>query len=361
MYPSKNKLIGIAALAATLVGGQASASTYGPLANFDVVNDTGSETHGFEIEIEDSSFDHTRIPDTFGGLGRGFPSTVERYGAPTITDIPGFGVRIDYMATFGSGVWSAGTASSTSYVPGSDSCWSGGGIGYPSVPCDHFGVGTIGSPAKINYRWLVEDAAHPGTLKPFATNVSLPSPNWIVTPGPPGAQPVVRAEIEIPHPEGNLRGDAFWVKIYKTEVDHPIKLENLLLDDALVADAKTEIEWELLQAKPGAGMAFNEGALGAGNQAVVRRYEFYKYNKDWGSSNTYLDKGVKTTYVDPLNGEVTACVVDGCNAPTADELGSFVGRQMAGFNLAAPVPETNTWAMITVGLALLGMRLRRRG
>jgi hypothetical protein len=33
-------------------GGASASSLYGPLDNFDVVNDTGQETCGFEIEIE---------------------------------------------------------------------------------------------------------------------------------------------------------------------------------------------------------------------------------------------------------------------------------------------------------------------
>ena len=37
------------------------ASVFGSLANFDVVNDTGKEAWGFEIEIEDSSFDHIKV------------------------------------------------------------------------------------------------------------------------------------------------------------------------------------------------------------------------------------------------------------------------------------------------------------
>ena len=40
-------------LAALIACGPAAASVYGPLGNFDVVNDTGTETCGFEIEIED--------------------------------------------------------------------------------------------------------------------------------------------------------------------------------------------------------------------------------------------------------------------------------------------------------------------
>jgi hypothetical protein len=69
---------------------------------------------------------------------------------------------------------------------------------------------------------------------------------------------------------------------------------------------------------------------------VIRRYEFYRYNTDWGRVNTYIDPdtGLPVPYVDPVNGEVVECVVDGCNDPTPDELGDYIGRQIAGFNIA---------------------------
>jgi hypothetical protein len=85
-------------------------------------------------------------------------------------------------------------------------------------------------------------------------------------------------------------------------------------------------------------MVFNEAELGAGNEAVMRRYEFYRYNTDWGRANTFIDPetGLPTPYVDWANGEVVECVVDGCNDPTPDELGGYVGRQIAGFNVPPP-------------------------
>ena len=362
MNSTEYKSILLTAIIAALGAGPAAASSVlGPLANFDVVNDTGQETHGFEIEIEDPNFDHTMITSTFGGPGRGWPSTVQRYGAPVITDIPGFGVKIDYMATFSSGAWSAGTPTGL-YTPQADSCWSLGGVGYPNIPCDHFGVSTLGQPAKTNYRWLVDDGA--GNLTPFAVDVALPVPVWVISPpAQAGGQPVARAEFEIPNPEGAAYGQAYWVKIYKTENAGALEIEDLLLGNALIQNADTEIEWELLQAKPGANMAFNEAPVGAGNEngAVVRHYEFYKYNTAWGKTHFFDDAGVSTTYVDTANGEVVACFVDGCNAPTVDELGAYVGAQMAGVNLnVAAVPEPKSYAMMLAGLGLVAGVARRR-
>ena len=57
----------VAAAAALLCGPTtASAIVIGSLANFDVINDTGKDAYGFEIRIEDASFDHSKISSVFG-------------------------------------------------------------------------------------------------------------------------------------------------------------------------------------------------------------------------------------------------------------------------------------------------------
>ena len=317
-----------AMLAAIGLGGAASASVYGPLDNFDVVNDTGHDTCGFEIEIEGVHASE---------IYRTFDAPYIRYATPALVDTP-TGVIVRYR-----GGWDPATQTwlqktppaAPGYVPAYDSCWTLGlGAAYDASGCEHFGVSQSTQPTATRYRWL--ECSADGSVVP-GPEVGLPKPVWTVTPPAlPADPPIVRAEIAIPNPEGGDYGEPYWVKIYKSEDPDPIELEQLLLDDPLVADAPVEIEWELMQAKPGLGIVFNEGELGAGNEAVVRRYEFYRYDVAWGAANTFVDPetGLPTPYVDPANGEVVECVVNGCNDPTPDELGDFVGRQMAGFNLA---------------------------
>lgn len=311
-----------------LLGGAAGASgVYGTLGNFDVVNDGPDDTCGFEIEIED-----VHSADIY----RTFHSPYIRYEAPELIDTA-TGVIVRYR-----GAWDPATQTflqstppaAPGYIPRNDSCWTVGlGAAYDSSGCEHFGVSYHAVGGATRYHWL--SCSPDGSVSPLP-DLALPAPHWVVSPpAVPGDPEVVRAEMEIPNPEGAPYGDPYWMKIYKTEAEHGIELEQLLLDDPLVANAEIEIEWELIQAKPGEELAFNEAELGAGAEAVVRRYEFYDYDTAWGRTHSYIDpnSGAAVPYVDPENGEVQECVVDGCNDPTDDELGDYIGRQMAGVNL----------------------------
>lgn len=325
--PLTHSWAGLLGLATLLAGTAATASIYGPLDNFDVVNDTGSDTCGFEIEIEGV---HS------AEVYRTFDAPYIRYATPTMTDTP-TGVVIRYESSWDPGTHTFSTKTppaAPGYVPAADSCWTIGlGAAYWTSGCEHFGTSQTTQPTATRYHWL---SCNPDGTKSPLPDIGLPTPIWVVVPpAAPADPPVVRAEIEIPNPEGGAYGEPYWVKIYKTEADAGIVLDDLLLDNALIANAETEIEWELLQAKPGQGLVFNEAPLGAGAEAVIRRYEFYRYQTDWGLANTFIDPetGLPTPYVDPANGEVVQCVVDGCNDPTPDELGDFIGRQIAGFNI----------------------------
>ena len=64
---------------------------YGTLSNFDVFNDTGEETHGFEIELDGVS--SSDITYTFGAPYQA------RYGTPTIENFAG-GVYVRYASPY---------------------------------------------------------------------------------------------------------------------------------------------------------------------------------------------------------------------------------------------------------------------
>ena len=321
-----------------------SASVIGFLGNFDVINDTGSTAHGFEIDLEGLHI--TDITDTFGGEGRGFPSgrgfdpstSVERYGAPTVTEYSYgsvFGTKITYMGLFDGSNWDYGTPSGTFITPG-DNCWSGGGVGYnAATPCDHFGVGTIANATKTTYSWLLETP----TLGVLSNGVvSLPAPVWSVIPSP-GAPPVVAAQIQAPAPENEAQfGEAIWVKVVTTELEDPIGLEELVGGNAKVEQAVTEVEWQLLQTDPGnpdsGKLESGYGApVGPNAASILRRYEFYKYSGLYKLADNQA-------------------LVGSDSLPADGEVGNYIGAQNVAANLnAVPLPP----AFVLMGTGLLGL------
>jgi MYXO-CTERM domain-containing protein len=353
------RYLALAWAALALPGLSNATATFGSLANFDVVNDTGSTARGFEIELE--GLHQSDIIDVFGlnrDFGTASPGDVERYGLPTVSDLldatgTAIGVKIRYAAQFdaSSGAWSTGTASGAFATPG-ESCWQFGNVNYPNVPCDHFGVSTYGNPTRTSYQWLVESGT-PGQLTP--TSVAVPAvtftPPTPVVQGQPPA-PVV-AVIQAQQVDLDPRKNAFWVKIVQTSLPEAVDLNDLLGGQfqgavpqiaALNDKVEQEIEWQVLQ--PGFVDEVSKSLPMQGDPSVVVRFEFYKY------LGRFDDEGL----VDPLKSQ----------APHGDTLnefvGAYVGQQIAGFNLdqAAAVPEPEGWALGLAGLGtLLTMRRKR--
>jgi hypothetical protein len=359
------KSLTVALAAMVSASGPAMATaTFGSLGNFDAVNDTGKTAHGFEIELE--GIHAGDVTDTFGGAGRGFPTTVERYGAPTITEYSNgsvFGVRVTYRAdlTGPSSGW-IGTPSGVYSTPG-ESCWTGGGSGYgPATPCDHFGVGLIQNPTRTSYNWLVEDSPGSSTLVYGISNVLAPT--WTVTPQAPAPgnpnppPPIVAAQIVAPEHKDAPNwefGEAIWAKVFTTEIEGDVILEDLVGGNPVIdqAESNTEIEWQLLQKEfnnPLSGILENGGAAAVGDHAdtVIRRYEFYAF----------------TGLYDDETHEALFDVGFGDSNPGPNDVGNFIGAQNAALNfnlvLAGAVPEPASWAMMVAGLGLIGGTQRRR-
>src|SRR5690348_5213198 len=76
----------LALLAAPLAVRAQSVTMFGALANFDVLNDTGQDAHGFEIEID--GITPAQVPYYFSAT---------RYGGPTIVPVSG-GVVLRYAS-----------------------------------------------------------------------------------------------------------------------------------------------------------------------------------------------------------------------------------------------------------------------
>lgn len=334
----------------TLSSAVQATTTYGSLANFDVVNDTGRTAHGFEIELEGIS--KSQISDVFGlnrNFGTGSPGDVERYGLPVVSDLLGansqiIGSKVTYLATYNGSSWSAGTASGAFNTPG-ESCWLFGNVGYPSVPCDHFGVSTIGTPTRTTYSWLVESGA-PGQL----VNASTAIPSVTFTPPAAAAAPLVAViqaqKVDPVVPQNN----AFWVKIVQTSLPENVDLNQLIgghnqFENPAVAGlnnkTETEIEWQVLQ--PGFVDEVSKSINMKGDPSVAIRFEFYKYKGSFDGEGLVDPKLAETPHGNTLNAYV----------------GDYVGEQIAGFNAVQAVPEPAEYAMLIGGLGLLATRRRR--
>jgi hypothetical protein len=219
-------------------------------------------------------------------------------------------------------------------------------------------VGTSANPVNVIYNWLLETAVA-GVL----TNgsVTLPAPTWnVVQPPPPPAgqppaPPVVEAKIVAPDPVDPQRfGPAIWVKVFTTELEDAVGLEELVADNAKVKQAETEIEWQLLQRDPGnpdSGKLESGYGVPVGPNAasILRRYEFFKY-------------------AGPYDPETNEALVGSDSNPTPEELGIYLGAQNAALNLdvaqipsppGGRAPEPASAVLLLSGLGALRFSRRR--
>lgn len=352
----------------------ASAAIFGSLGNFDTVNDTGKPAYGFEIDIEDPLFDHTKITSVFG-YDRVFsfispdPGAVVRFGKPTITDVAGYGVKIIYGGTIGGSIFTPANSLTAPFTTTGESCWPGANAGWQSNPCDHFGVSTYGNPAAIKYSWITDTGNQP---------TSVPSVSFVPINQPPGLPPpAVQAVIQAPvaQPLAPPEANAFWVKLTQTTLKENVDLGDLLIGNhpgahqeiaGLNEKPETETEWYELQI--GKVNELSKELKPNGDPSVVINMKFYKYQ------GRFDEEGL----VDPLR-SADPLVDQSPNVDAADNiayvmlpdnLGNmvrhdlvYVGQQVGGFNaneLAAPIPEPETYAMMLAGLGLLGFAAHRR-
>jgi hypothetical protein len=348
----------------------AAAQVFGSLANFDAVNDTGYRAHGFEIQIDDPRFGDpgSNLIQSIFGYDRNFgvpPASVERYGAPQVLMTPGVGVLIRYQASFVNGAWTTGTPSGP-YPNAGDSCWPLGNPQYASglLSCDHFGVGTYGTPASTQYRWLVDTAAgdNSGLLTPIAAGVPPVVFNYVAAvppaqPGGAGEPARVEAEVHAPRDDARVVGSPFWVKIFAKHLDHGVELDHLMQGHADVpGEAEVEAEFATFQAGGENEVSKALLNLDANDQALVLRFEFYRYIGALKADGSVDCSGKGGNRAGP----------ESCGG-----LGGYVGAQMAGFNLVqdplpagvlppvAVVPEPGTWALWLGGLGALALRRRQ--
>ena len=323
-----------------LAQGIAQASTaWGSINNFDCVNDTSNECHGFEIEIEDI---HSQ--------DIGYTYSWNHYGTPKISEDnsnpvhPKVRVRYESARTT-NGTWAAYTAIPSGPIAPTD----GHRFTDPSVNFggEHFGVGFRGAATNINYHWLIDDGT--GQLVRGGA-VVIATPSFTYVPPAGGVPAQVQAEVK-PPPEVHVKefGTPSWVKEIRTTThnNREVKLRDLVSDDPDDPDDKNwrngepdevETEWQLLQTefKKANGGANGElkGApedLAHGDEVVTRRYEFYKYigPVDNESGEAMADRvgpdGIHGFGTNTINGVEV-------DLSTVEIVGEYLGAQMSAFD-----------------------------
>lgn len=310
-------ILSLAVAAASTTARSQTAAIYGQLSNFDVVNHTGHDGHGFEVELE--GIQPNDVYYSFSG---------ERYG-PAHIDQTATGIRVRWESQAAGGQFLQTTVPYSGSGTFGGSCYMGS-ANYDQAGCEHFGVSLTAMPTATHYRWLIENSAAPGTLIASDPPVAIPAPTYIITPPPiTGEAPVLEAQIEAPEPAESpeLYGDAQWVKVFKTELTRQVTLDELLTGNPIVPNdpSQIETEWELIQQEPASTAdggnrkrKRNQSGIGFDTRSVVRRYEIYSY----------------TGAYDPLTHQAL-CADVACLAPSADEVGDYIGAQMSAANVTA--------------------------
>ncbi len=340
------------AVAATAVFHQASASTtYGTLSNFDVFNDSTSNTYyGFEIELE--GIDSSSIPNYGGNY---YTYNNWHYGKGQISGANGNTI----IRYYDNGVHSTEAYTSAISATSGHSCITVAG-------CEHFGVVLNAQPTATRYFWLDQNGNRADPLN------LIGAPSVTVLQPAPNAAPVVQFVVEAPEaPEpapADKFSDAVWVKVMKTELSGDLAvLDDLMADNPdKIADAgdvnAVEVEWKLLQRRlDGSNDPANKldsGAQEAGAQAeqVLRTYQFFTFN------GTYNEEHEATCL------DVGSCEDDLQNDPNnVDQyVGRLIGQQMVAANLngpidfpaAVPLPGA-VWLLGPTLLGLVGVSRRR--
>jgi hypothetical protein len=299
----------------------------GTMSNFDVFNETGANVYGAELDLEGCSPDQvtktypshfttmTKLPYT-DGTKSGTRLTFSEYNFtppnPFITPTVGISTNGHYAVN----------------LPG----------------CEHFGFSVSAQPTATRFYWLGQNS-QPVSTAPL----SIPSATWSFVPAAGGNPAIVQAVVVPPPPPPLVQfPDAVWVKTFVTELSGPAELEKLISYDPNKLDprfpsvspqlpSEVEAEWELL---PGDAPLLEPDISPADKtQAIVRRYEFFRYTGTY--DELHLPNSLFTG-----------------GTPDPAELGGFIAANMVAVNLE--VPEPSTAAFLVAALALLARTPRRR-
>jgi hypothetical protein len=302
------------ALSATAAAYAQTANISGVLSFFEIVNNSGSPAHGFEIQLEGAT-----PADLY------YTGNNARYGAGQVVPYA-TGVNVRWTSSYINNQWTSTTQSSNTISFSWQDCYLGG-AGYANSGCEIFGqsLKTNTGITPTGY-WLIEDVNNPGQLVRSGA-VQIP---FVYYAAITAATPAVAATIPapVPPPPPARFSDAVWMKVFKTSLPRSVGGDELVLaNTAVVPDSPTQIEtnWVLLQKAPpglqnrkGKSTHSVQSPLAINDGSHVRRAEIYKY----------------TGAYDSITHE--AICLDGlCNAPSAGELGAAIAANNTAANAVA--------------------------
>jgi hypothetical protein len=346
MNPNSRTFLLALACASLATGTTRASIAYGSINNFDTVNDTGSECHGFEIELEDCH--STDITYTYN---------YNHYGTPNITEDNSMAGHPKCVIRWESKKNPNGTWASFTAIPaGPIAPTNGHMFTNPAVNFggEHFGAGYRVQPTAVRYNWLIDNGSG-ALVHGGAVQVSTPTFTYY-PPVVANPIPVVQAVIAPPPPpapEPKEFGKAVWVKEIRTTThnNNEVKLRDLLSDDPDDENDKNwrngepdevETEWQILQTDyKKADAPNNEKAAAAeelpnADEVVTRRYEFYKYEGPLDNESgeamcqSVGPDGIHGLGIKLINGEEV-------DLTTVAVVGAFTGSQMAAVDVDAPV------------------------
>ena len=142
----------------------------------------------------------------------------------------------------------------TPFVQGMCYQWNGPAV-YDAAGCEHFGVSLARNAVEDHLSLAGRRSATAGALVPVDPPIGHRGAGLLHRAAAVvGAPPVLVAEVQAPEPPETpeLYGDAQWMKVFKTELQREVGLDELLGDNPIVPQdpAQIEVKWEVVQASP---------------------------------------------------------------------------------------------------------------
>ena len=292
-------------------------SIYGTLSNFDVYNETPEPCEGFEIELED-----VHAADIY----RTFPAHFQVENIVDFTEGARTGVRIFYKDYY---FKESNGTEHFSIDPTLNPQSTNGHFAVNRADIEHFGFSLRNSQPTATRTYWLDKQADGSYTRANTDPLPIPITNWSIAPNPGvNGRAVVQAQIEVPEREVIIqKPDSIWMKIYKTEIDRAVDLDELMSGPGSIVPqdvGEMEVEWELLE---GGKADAKEGEINEDGHAVIKRYEYFKYTGPYDVEHEPLTPFLDDDTLDPV---------------ALGHVGNFIAANMEAVNLVPLIVPGDT-------------------